>query len=99
MPDMPKPLKGRTIALPETRELDLGARRIGVQLYGNNPNSRLFDSLNGAGSKPAPVVAEQLGAVGDGVDLAPECGDFIEPLVTAIAAAPSRDGGPAVDGK
>ncbi len=99
MPDMPKPLKGRTIALPETRELDLGARRIGVQLYGNNPNTRLFDSLNGAGSKPAPVVAEQLGAVGDGVHLAPEGAYFMKPLVTAIVAALSRDGGAAVDGK
>ena len=96
---MPKPLKGRTISLPEMRELDLGARRIGVQLYGNNPNTRLIDFLNGAGSRPAPVVAEQLGAVGDGVHLAPEGGYFMKPLATAIVAAPRRDGGAAVDGK
>ncbi len=167
MPDMPKPLKGRTNALPEMREHDLGVRRIGVPLYGNNPNTRLIDFLNGAGSKPdpvapylyapatddsrvidliaemaagridaiaftsapqvrrlvrvaeesramdtlrrglartmvaavGPVVAEQLGAVGAHVDIEPEGAYFMKPLVNAIVAALSRDGGAAVDGK
>ena len=35
---------------------DLSARRVGVQLYADNPNTRLIDFLTAAGAKPDPVA-------------------------------------------
>lgn len=52
------------------RPLDLGGRRVGVQLYGDEPNRPLIDFLESAGATALPVAPYRYADAADGARIA-----------------------------
>src|SRR6267143_1925086 len=98
-PDLPAQVPTTAGVIAALSGLDLKARRVGVQLYGTEPNTPLVEFLERAGATVraalahtlvaavGPVVADTLARHGVKARLMPEESFFLKPLTTALEEA------------
>jgi len=83
--DLPAAVPTSAGVIDELRALDLKGRRVGVQLYGEEPNRPLVDYLTGAGARVSTVAPYVYAPASDGARVAALVDALADGLVDAIA--------------
>jgi uroporphyrinogen-III synthase len=84
-PDLPAPVPTSAGVMAALGELDLGGRRVGLQLYGEEPNRPLVEFLERAGAAVRPVAPYVYASASDDAAVAALVEAIVAARVDAIA--------------